>query len=250
MIPTGAGPASGRSGGLRESWKVFLRDLEAELGTTRQPPQQTPTLAPAQRVSDVGDRRDFQVVQGDGGFNQIIAEVRAISARAILYVDLEALEDLPPQEVERFGAIFDDPIYSVEVDAFGATSDVDTNEKVIILFTPQVNRLSTPGSGELIGGFVFGLDLFIEAENSNAAEILYVMVPDPTGRYGNVQSLDLVRSSIPAILAHEFQHMINHNERIIERGGERADAFWLSEALAPMGEDLVGEERAGCSFGI
>jgi len=167
----------------------------------------------------VGDRHNFQVVQGDGGFNQITAEVRAISARAILYVDSEALEDLPLQEVERFGAIFDNPIYSVEVDAFGTTSDVDTNEKVIILFTPQVNRLSTPGSGEFVGGLFFRLDLFTEAENSNAAEMFYVMVPDPTGRYGNVQSLDLVRSSIPAILAHEFQHMINHNERIIERGG-------------------------------
>ena len=234
----------GGPGGRREDWKVFLRDLENERKGLHRPSTQGLALSPSASAVDVGDRRDFQVVRGDGGFDQIRAEVRAISEQAILYVDLEALASLPTEEVERFGAIFDDPIYSVEVEAFGGTSDVDENGKVIILFTPKVNRLSTPGSGEFVGGFFFGLDLFTEAENSNASEIFYVMVPDPSGQYGNVQSLQLVRNSVPAILAHEFQHMITHNERIIERNGERADALWLSEALAQMGEDLVGEELA------
>ena len=119
---------------------------------------------------------------------------------------------------------------------------MDGNEKVIILFTPSVNRLTPPGSDDFVAGFFFGLDLSTEAEDSNAAEIFYVMVPDPTGRYGNVQSLNLVRATVPAILAHELQHMIHHNERIIRRGGQRADALWLSEGLAQMSEDLVGEE--------
>ena len=151
-----------------------------------------------------------------------------ISERAILYVDVEALANLPMEDAERFGDLFYDPIYSVDVSAFGATSDVDDNGKVIILFTPSVNRLTAPGSGDFVGGFFFGLDLFTEAENSNAAEVFYVMVPDPAGEYGNVQSLDLIRTTVPAILAHELQHMIHHNERIIERNGERADALWLS----------------------
>ena len=60
-----------------------------------------------------------------------------ISERAILYVDVEALANLPMEDAERFGDLFDDPIYSVDVSAFGATSDVDDNGKVIILFTPQ-----------------------------------------------------------------------------------------------------------------
>ena len=52
----------------------------------------------------------------------------------------------------------------------------------------------------------------------------------------------MVRSTVPSILAHEFQHMIHHNERIIERGASNREAVWLSEGLAHMAEDLVGEE--------
>jgi len=52
----------------------------------------------------------------------------------------------------------------------------------------------------------------------------------------------MVRSTVPSILAHEFQHMIHHNERIIEREASNREAVWLSEGLAHMAEDLVGEE--------
>jgi len=237
-----AATASAGIGGVREDWKVFLRGLEKQLRGKKRSALQGLSLSPPARGPDVGDRRDFQVVRADGEFDQVTAEVRVISERAILYVEIEALASLPQEDVERFGTLFDDPIHSVDVGVFGATSDVDDNGKVIILFTPSVNRLSTPGSGEFVGGFLFGLDLFTEAENSNAAEIFYVMVPDPTGQYGNVQSLNFVRTTVPAILAHELQHMIHHNQRIIERGAERTDALWLSEALAQMGEHLVGEE--------
>ena len=81
-----------------------------------------------------------------------------------------------------------------------------------------------------------------ELEHSNAGEVFYVFVPDPTGIYGNVRSAELVRSTVPPILAHEFQHMIHHNERIIKREASTREAIWLSEGLAHMAEDLVGEE--------
>ncbi len=227
---------------IREEWKVFLRALEEELLAKQRASLGRPVLSPAARAPKVGDRRDFKVVGADGEFDQVTAEVRVVSERALLYVDVEALGSLPPADVEGFGSVFDDPIHTVDVSAFGQLSDVDGNEKVIILFTPSVNRLTPPGSDDFVAGFFFGLDLSTEAEDSNAAEIFYVMVPDPTGRYGNVQSLNLVRATVPAILAHELQHMIHHNERIIQRGGQRADALWLSEGLAQMSEDLVGEE--------
>ena len=241
-------PSAG-TGSARENWKVFLRGLEKQLLRKKRSAGEEPALSPSERAPDLGDRRDFQVVRGDGEFDQVTAELRMTSERAMLYVDVEVLASLPQEDIERFGTLFDDPIYTVDTSVFGATSDVDDNDKVIILFTPSVNRLSTPGSGEFVGGFFFGLDLFTEAENSNAAEVFYVMVPDPTGQYGNVQSLSLIQSTVPAVLAHELQHMIHHNERIINLGGERADALWLSEGLAQMGEDLVGEElrRRGSS---
>jgi hypothetical protein len=47
---------------------------------------------------------------------------------------------------------------------------------------------------------------------------------------------------VPAILAHEFEHMIHFNQRMLRGGAESQEALWLSEALAQMAEDLVGWE--------
>ena len=165
-----------------------------------------------------------------------------VSERAILYEDTIARASLAQADVELFADLFDDPIYTVDTGAFGSPSDLDGNDRVIILFTPSVNRLSPPGSNDLVGGFFFGLDLLPESEHSNAGEVFYGLVPDPTGIYGNVRNADLIRSTVPPVLAHEFQHMIHHNERIIEREASTKEAVWLAEGLAHMAEDLVGEE--------
>jgi hypothetical protein len=81
-----------------------------------------------------------------------------------------------------------------------------------------------------------------DLEDSNAGEVVYLLVPDPTGEYGNVRDIDLIRRSVPPILAHEFQHMVHHNERMIELEAPNMEALWLSEGLAHMAEDLVGVE--------
>jgi hypothetical protein len=132
-------------------------------------------------------------------------------------------------DIELFAGRFDDPTYPVDTGAFGSPSDLDGNDRVIILFTPSVNRLTPPRSKDLIGGLFFCLDLLPELEHSNADEVFYVLVPDPTGTYGNVRNVDVVRSTVPPILAHEFQHMIHHNERIIKREASTRESIWLSE---------------------
>ena len=182
------------------------------------------------------------MLRADGEFDQITARVRLVSERAILYEDTTAALSLSPADVELFTGIFDDPIYPVDTGAFGFPSDLDGNGRVILLFTPSVNRLSPPGSSDFIGGFFFGLDLIPGLEHSNEGEVFYVLVPDPTGESGNVRDAEMVRSTVPPVLAHEFQHMIHHNERIIERGAANSEAVWLSEGLAHLAEDLVGEE--------
>jgi hypothetical protein len=41
------------------------------------------------------------------------------------------------------------------------------------------------------------------------------------------------------VLAHEFQHMVHFNERVLVRGALGQEALWLSEGLAQMAEELV-----------
>jgi hypothetical protein len=102
-----------------------------------------------------------------------------------------------------------------------------------------VNRHTPQGSSSFIGGFFYGIDLLSTSTGSNEAEIFYAMVPDPNGVYGNVRNKSAVANVIPAILAHEFQHMVHFNERMLARGATSQEALWLSEALAQMAEEMV-----------
>ena len=222
-------------------WDLFLREREDALRAAASTAERADRPAPG-AVPVIGDLRDFDVVRADGEFDQVTARVRLVSKRTILYEDITAPLSLSPADVELFSGFFDDPIYSVDTEAFGFPSDLDGNGRVILLFTPSVNRLSPPGSSDFIGGFFFGLDLMPGLEHSNAGEVVYVLVPDPRGASGNVRDAEIVRSTVPPVLAHEFQHMIHHNERIIEREASNREAVWLSEGLAHMAEDLVGEE--------
>jgi len=226
------------------AWDLFLREREDVLRATVPTGGNAARAAPA-AVPVVDDLRDFEVLRADGGFDQVTARVRLVSERAILYEDNTAQASLAQADIELFADLFDDPIYPVDTGIFGSPSDLDGNDRVIILFTPSVNRLTLPGSNDLVGGFFFGLDLMPELEHSNAGEVFYVLVPDPMGIYGNVRNRSVGRSTVPPILALEFQHMFHHNERIIVREAATREAIWLSEGLAHMAEDLVGEELRG-----
>ena len=232
---------AGSLNAAQAEWDLFLREREALLGVSGFTTGRAAPIAPG-GVPVIGDLREFEVLRTDGGFDQVTARVRLVSDRAILYEDRTAEGSLSQEDVTLFAELFNDPIYPVDTGNFGYPSDLDGNGRVIILFTPTVNRLSPPGSDNFVGGFFFGLDLMPNLEHSNAGEVFYILVPDPTGEYGNVWGADLIRRWVSPILAHEFQHMINHNERLIKRGAPQREALWLSEGLAHMAEDLVGEE--------
>jgi hypothetical protein len=85
------------------------------------------------------------------------------------------------------------------------------------------------------------VDLLTGQDGSNQGEIFYAVVPDPAGTHGPVLSRNTLLTSLPAILAHEFEHMVHFNQRLLLGGASAQDALWLSEALAQMAEDLVGD---------
>lgn len=189
----------------------------------------------------VGSQRQFSVLNKDRQFSQVTAEVKHVSNRAIIYQDLDApAGGFSHADFTRFGQMFDDPIYETVVGAYGAPSDVDGNERVIILFTPVVNAMTGADSQGYIAGFFYGLDLTTQP-GSNQAEVFYSIVPDPDGRFGVSRSRQQILRVVPPVLAHELQHMIHFNKRyFINQVGP--ETHWLSEALAHMAEDLVGRE--------
>lgn len=238
----GSAGSSGGPGQTRYEWERYVRGLEAQ-ALARAPVAPAPARVAA-RMPEVGERREFDVLTTGGAFAKVTGEVRFVSARAALYVDVSVLADLPDDLVARLAGLFDDPTFPVMTESYGQPSDVDGNGQVIILFTPIVNGLTPRGALGFAAGFFFGLDLLVDQPNSNKGEIFYLMVPDPGGQFSDPRSLADVERVLPAILAHEFQHMIHFNERILKLGAERNDALWLSEGLAHAAEDVVGEHFA------
>lgn len=232
-------PAGSSAAEAVSRWELQLRLRERQFrgsGPLGPAQQEEAVAAPP----EIGDRRDFNVLNKDNQFTRITAEVKAISSHAIIYEDIEApANGFTAADLDHFGQLFDDPIYATDVRVFGAPSDIDGNGKIIILFTPQVNALTSRQDNVFIVGYFYGCDL-VEASKcsgTNRAEIFYSMVPDPSGLYSGVRTKQTVLNNVPPVLAHEFQHMINFAAK-----DGALDDLWLSEGLAHTAEDVVGSE--------
>jgi hypothetical protein len=227
------------AGATASDWELALRARERLLLGGGPDVLLEPDAALARVQIEIGERRDFNVLDRNNESVKITAEVTAISQRAIMYQDLEApANGFTAADFDAFGALFDDPIYTTDVQVFGAPSDVDANGKIIILFTPRVNALTPASDESFIAGYFFGCDLVAatRCEKTNGAELFYSMVPDPDGRFSGRRTKSQVLRTVPGVLAHEFQHMIN-----FARKDESLDALWLSEGLAHAAEDIVGD---------
>jgi hypothetical protein len=204
-------------------------------------------------IPAVGDKTSFKVPKTCSNFTTVTATVRYISTRAIIYTDDAA----PPggfadSDFQAIGTEFDTLIYPTDTDYFGTPLDLDNNQRVIILYTPEVNKLTPAGnSGGFVGGFFFGGDLFPSSgagscAQSNVGELFYVLAPDPNGVInGNKRTTADVRQGTRGTIAHEFQHMINASERIRSPIVQELEDVWLDEALAHFAEDLNGRVLKG-----
>lgn len=233
----------------QSAWELHLRELEGELirgGARRADEVQGPAgVGPAAAPPVLGDRRTFTVLNAQGTFDTVGAVARWVGSQGAIFVDtLAPAGGFNEAELAAFAARFDQVIHPEVTSAFGDASDLDGNGRVVILMTPVVNRMTPRGSSGFIGGFFYGLDLLPTRTGSNAGEIFYALVPDPTGIHSDARSKAQVTRVVPAILAHEFQHMVHFNERVLKRGASQ-ESVWLSEALAQMAEELVARAYDG-----
>jgi hypothetical protein len=213
--------------------------LERSGGGVNLRPQTSAAACPS--LQQVGDTCQFQVINNDDKFQNVNASLRAISTRALIYQDLNApANGLAAADFQTLASSFDDPIYGAITSAFGNVSDIDSNQRVVILLTPLVNALTPRGSSGFIAGFFFGCDLVTRSVcgGSNGAEIFYTMVADPTGIHSDVRTVNQILAALPPVLSHEFQHMIHFGVR------EATDALWLSEGLAHHAEDIIADHYA------
>src|SRR5829696_6950589 len=177
--------------------------------------------------------------------------VAAIGAKSIVLADtLNPANGFSDADYARFAARFDTLVYPLDVDNFGAPSDIDGNGKVAVLFTKGVNELTEANSGSFVGGFFHPRDLFpSSADNlgSNEGEMFYMLVPDPTGTVnGNRHTVGFVDTLTTAVLAHEFQHLINASRRtFVNTAAKEFEETWLDEGLAHIAEELLYYRESG-----
>jgi len=217
---------------------AFMQQLKAR------PPVSLSVQAQQQQVQT---SRDFKVLSSltTSTYTTVRARLLFSGTNIVLYVDSLAptsggFTDL---EYERFGRQFDQDLFPIDVNAFGATSDIDNNGKTFVLFTPVVNRLtlSSGTCGSYVAGFFNGSDLSGNT-NANRAEIFYSSVPGEPAGGPTCQPLSLatVRNSAPATFIHELQHMISFNQHVLVRSAGTED-IWLNEGLSHMAEELGGK---------
>jgi hypothetical protein len=229
-------------------WDQRLRALEHDLarGSTSDATGGPERVVGPAAVPTVGERRTFEVFRNPGDFVEVTAVAEYVGARAAFFVDeASPAGGYTQQDLAFFSQQFDEAIHPTVNAAFGSESDLDANQRIIILLTPAVNQLTPRGAGGFIAGFFFGLDLLPDEAGSNGAEIFYSVVPDPGGVHSDSRPKDLLLDVVPAVLGHEFQHMVNFNERVLRRGAEGNDAVWLAEALAQYAEELVARHYEG-----
>jgi hypothetical protein len=227
-----------------------LRRREAEFARLPKPVEPLPTLRAPLALIQVGDQRDFRVCSKLGcnvaeDFSHVSASARYVGEHAAIFVDRDAPSGgFTDADLANLGAMFDNDLYELASQTFGAESDVDFNGHTIILMTGVVNGLTPEADCEssIVTGFFFSLDIdpaFKNDVRSNRGEVFYTLVPDPSGSVTCEHSIERIRRIVPVTFIHEFQHMISYNQHVLVRRGN-TEALWLNEALSHLAEEIGG----------
>jgi len=150
-------------------------------------------------------------------------------------------------EMTDFGQQFDTLGYALDVQNFGAPTDIDGNGRIAILFTPGVNVIPAPPGG-FVGGLFASRDLapLATCAASNEGEIFYLPTPDPNKTInGNYTNKSALGEEALGTLVHEFQHLINAGRRAYVNNASSFEETWLNEGLSHIAEELLYYRRSG-----
>ncbi|NCG69116.1 peptidase M30, hyicolysin [Bacillus coagulans] len=174
-----------------------------------------------------GDSKSFYVQNLETNeFSSISATLLYSGAHANVWVNNN---DITEDEATLLGKEFDNKIYRLDVDNFGLPSDVDQNGKVNILCYDIQDGFS--GSGGYVAGYFSPRDLY-NYSYSNQSEIFYIDTYPLMGMFGTKDV-----SQAYSTLAHEFQHMINFNQKVFVQGLTDMDT-WMNEGLSMAAEQI------------
>ncbi|MCK8827341.1 carboxypeptidase-like regulatory domain-containing protein [Natroniella acetigena] len=152
-----------------------------------------------------------------------IVTAKMVGAGEHIYVFVDKRADLELNTVDRLVEEFDTNIYPTLTEKFGQPSDVDNNEKIMVLLT----KFNNPNTS----GFFYPDDLRRDVEETNFNDLVYLNLEKGTGR------------NLYPTLAHQFQHLIFYNQKLA--ANRQVDDIWINEGLAKLAEKLTGYIDSG-----
>ncbi len=229
----GRGPGASPPAALpnRVSLESTLRESERELAVRLQQSGGYRLHAAKVVPQQIGSTRKFVFPSfRNVSRTTITASLVATSDRANAYVDVADIERLSKESIQAQIDRFSNTTFPVVTSTFGSESDVDKDGKIHLLYTNLVEK---------VGGFLVSPSGFFNAPS---------LLPLDQGGDGNLSDLlyinpDIDPGTFDAVLAHEFQHLINYNHHVLIRNGLSEDV-WLNEGLSHVSEDLIGENDA------
>jgi hypothetical protein len=212
----------------------------------------TLTLRVPDRTKDASDDETFCQ-----NYVEVRAVARVVGQRGIWLDDIGN----PPggyttADYQQLSQQFDATIYPRVVDYFGTPSDIDGNQRILILTTKEINRFNAARPERSILGFVAAADFFPRSgENScalsNEGEIYYGVSPDPDRVHGwpanRAYTLEAAKGDAISLIPHEFTHIIQFGRRFTNPQATRLQDTWELEGQAMLGEEVVGHAFNGLS---
>jgi hypothetical protein len=146
----------------------------------------------------------------------ITGDVREVGDNFALVEDAQVAGRFSTADWDELNQQLDEFVFPILEEYFGTPEDIDANERVYVLFTAEVNKLSDEGSGTFIAGFFNSNDLRDTSgcPASNEGEVLYILAPDPTGEFGLQFSTEFAIRNARSNVAHEVQHLIHNEVRV------------------------------------
>ncbi len=177
---------------------------------------------------DVGDEREFWVYDDDG-FERKTAELKGKNENAMLWVTEDSEKYVSSGNVSYYLDQFE-KYYSDLKDYFGREPDADD----FPVLENADGRVNIVLSEMPYGGYFYSADLYSQQEyrHSNEDKVIYVRgaYSDPDFDYG--------RRHTAGVIAHEFQHLLHYNERILA-GADQTET-WINEGLSELAKDIAG----------
>lgn len=196
------------------------------------------------QVTEVGDQEDFRVLSSlssTTSYATVTATIVCVTDHLTVALDNSDSGVFTSEEIQDLCTRAEDAA-ATDISILGEPSDVNGDGRITYLWTNRVNQLGAQGGG-IVTGFFYAADLYPRTDSnpvSNEQEIVFALVPDPTGTYGSAISKSFaINNLLTAVLPHEIQHAISYNQHVLLRGGS-TEKTWLNEAISHNMECVTG----------